>query len=97
MRSPRRLGCSDPSLHLTPTCAPYVVDALEGDDDAEGSISREFVRIPRNAARADTYFDLFRAGTEKNGGHDWKSVRAVLAKEGEKLVVVALTMDRWIP
>jgi len=43
-----------PEPSPTPTHALYVVTAFEGDDDAEGSSSREFVKIPRNEARADT-------------------------------------------
>jgi len=42
-----------PEPSPTPTRALYVVTAVEGDDDAEGSCSREFVRIPRNEARAE--------------------------------------------
>jgi len=42
MRSPRRLGGSRPEPSPTPTCAPYVVDALDGDDVAERPRSMEF-------------------------------------------------------
>jgi hypothetical protein len=42
-----------PEPSPTPTRALYVVTALDGDDDAGGSISKEFVRIQRNEARAD--------------------------------------------
>jgi hypothetical protein len=53
-RSPRRLGCTRPGPSPTPTRALYVVIAVDGDDDVGGSVSRTFVRIPRNATRADT-------------------------------------------
>ena len=42
-----------PEPSPTPTPALYVVTALDGDDDAGGSIFKEFVRIPRNEARVD--------------------------------------------
>jgi len=42
-----------PEPSPTSSRALYVVTALDDDDDAGGSSSREFVRIPRNAARAD--------------------------------------------
>src|ERR1019366_3610805 len=44
-----------PEPSPTPTRALYVVTALDGDDDAGGSISKDFVRIPRNEAHADTH------------------------------------------
>ena len=44
-----------PEPSPTSSRAPYVVTALEGDEDAGGSSSKEFVRIPRNEARADTW------------------------------------------
>jgi hypothetical protein len=53
-RSPRRLGCTRPGPSPTPTRALYVVIAVDGDDDVGGSVSRTFVRIPRNATRADS-------------------------------------------
>ena len=43
-----------PEPSPTSSRALYVVTALDGDDDAGGSSSKEFVRIPRNNARADT-------------------------------------------
>src|ERR1019366_3956621 len=43
-----------PEPSPTPTRALYVVTALDGDDDAGGSISKDFVRIPRNEAHADS-------------------------------------------
>jgi hypothetical protein len=55
-RSPRRLGCTRPGPSPTPTRALYVVIAVDGDDDVGGSVSRTFVRIPRNATRADNAY-----------------------------------------
>ena len=56
-----------PEPSPTSSRALYVVTALDGDDDAGGSSSREFVRIPRDAARADTpdVADFFRHRQER--------------------------------
>ena len=45
-----------PGPSPTSSCALYVVTALDGDDDAEGSIFEDFVRFPRNAERVDRRF-----------------------------------------
>ena len=54
-----------PEPSPTPTPALYVVTALDGDDDAGGSSSKEFVRIPRKETRADNDLDAVLEAGEK--------------------------------
>ena len=57
LRRQRDAACAERRDHRAAGAAPessvhLPATAFEGDDDAEGSSSREFVRIPRNEARA---------------------------------------------
>ena len=69
-----------PEPSPTPTRALYVVTAFEGDDDAEGSSSRDFVRIPRNEARADKAL--------REAGERWDQAHPAHGATGKKDYVV---------